>query len=122
MRYVILDTNFLYIPKQFNVDIFDEIDRLLLSYKLFIFDKTIDEIDDKTTLRLVEHKIENKSINVLKTDISYIDNAIVDFVKAHNNEYDIVIATQDQELKKRLLDYRVSFIVLRGKNHLELQE
>jgi len=122
MKYVILDTNFLYIPKQFNVDIFDEIDRLLISYKLFVFDKTLDEIDDRTTMALVKHKIENNSLNIIRTSTSYIDDAIVDFVKLHDNEYDIVIATQDQELKRRLKDYRVSFIVLRGKNHLELIE
>ncbi|ENO12016.1 hypothetical protein MBGDC06_00279, partial [Thermoplasmatales archaeon SCGC AB-539-C06] len=45
MKKIILDTNFLLIPAQFKVDIFDEIDRIILEkYQLFVLDKTIDEL------------------------------------------------------------------------------
>ena len=46
MKKIILDTNFLLIPSQFNVDIFTEIDRIcLFKYKLCVLDETINELN-----------------------------------------------------------------------------
>ena len=48
MKKIILDTNFLLIPAQFKVDIFDEIDRIMIEkYQLFVLDKTIDELKNE---------------------------------------------------------------------------
>ena len=46
MNKIILDTNFLLIPSQFNLDIFAEIERIVPgNCELFIIDKTIDELE-----------------------------------------------------------------------------
>ena len=45
MKKIILDTNFLLIPAQFNVDIFSEIERICdFQYQLCIVDKTLSEL------------------------------------------------------------------------------
>ena len=50
MAKIILDTNFLMIPAQFNVDIFSEIHRICdFKYELYIIDKTIDELRVEAT-------------------------------------------------------------------------
>ena len=47
MEKIILDTNFLMIPFTLKVDIFLEIDRVIIDeYRLYIIDKTIDELDN----------------------------------------------------------------------------
>lgn len=125
---VILDTNFLAIPFDFKTDIVSEFERLLNNYSLFIFDKTIDEINNisdkqkkKFMLLYIEHNIKNNNIKIIKTDTKYIDRAIIEYVAENENKSNIVIATQDIELKKRLNDFKVSIIILRSKNHLEFE-
>ena len=42
---ILLDTNFLMLSAQFNVDIFSEIERICnFNYKLYVLDKTVDEL------------------------------------------------------------------------------
>ena len=44
---IYLDTNFLLIPAQFKVDIFEEIERLMdKPYDLYVFDKSLKELED----------------------------------------------------------------------------
>ena len=45
MKKILLDTNFLLIPSQFKVDIFSELERIcIFNYKLYVLDKTVDEL------------------------------------------------------------------------------
>lgn len=118
---VIADTNFLYFPFEFRVDIYEELDRLLNNYTLVIFDKTLDEIKNKAVLGLTNKKIFIGKIKIEETDIDYIDDAIVDYVKKNHDKFNLVIATQDRELKKRLLKYKISTIVLKNKSYLDFE-
>ncbi len=128
MRKIILDTNFLLIPYQFNVDIFSEIRRVCdFKYKLCIIDKTIDELKkimvnqkgkDKMAAMLGLVFIEQNKITKIKTkEKKNVDNLIIS-----NADKDTIVATQDAELKAQLKKKGIGLIVLRGKSHLALQK
>lgn len=126
MKKIILDTNFLMIPFQFNLDIFAEIDRIINEkYEICTIDKVILELKklqesslkgrDKESAKLALRLIEIKDIKVIKTDKGYADNALFDM-----SSYDVIIATQDKVLKDRLRIKEVPYIYMRSKNHLEI--
>lgn len=124
MKKIILDTNFLLIPAQFNVDIFTEINRIILEkYRLFVLDKTIDELKkitkdkkqtqkNKRAAKLALQLIKAKNIKILKTKEDLpVDDLIVKLKGC-------MIATQDLGLKRRLKGVKI--ITLRAKKTLIL--
>ena len=123
---IILDTNFLLIPSQFNVDIFSEIDRIILEkYKLFIIDKTIDELKsiikeknqkqrNKRAARLALQLIKAKKLNIIKTKEDLIVDDLILKLKGY------AVATQDIGLKQKLKQKRAKIITLRAKKKLIL--
>jgi len=124
MKRIIIDTNFLLIPAQFNIYIFDEIDKLCdFTYKLYIIDKTIDEINniietakkasDKNAAKLALKLIKAKDINIIYTAK---DKSVDDLILETLKEGDIV-ATQDKPLKTRIKNKK---IVLRQKKYLKV--
>ena len=127
MRKIILDTNFLMIPWQFRVDIFSEIDRICnFNYKLFIFEKSIDELrniinkssgKDKKAAQFALKLISLKNINLIKSDEKYVDDLILE-----NLGKETIVATQDIMLKKEILKKGASVIILRQKKYLQLIE
>lgn len=128
MKKIILDTNFLLIPFQFKVDIFDELQRVCdFNYSLYIIDKTIDELNnvtntakkasDRLAAKLALSLIKAKDINIIYTakDKS-VDDLILGYVKG-----DEIVATQDKLLKERLTAKDIKLIVLRQKKYLQVQ-
>ena len=136
---ILLDTNFLMIPGNFGIDIFEEIDRICnFNYKLYNVDKTIDELEklpekvqnQKTAtktavniaLKLIETLGKEGKLNIIPTKTNnelkakyeemYVDEIIIKLA----NEY--IVATTDTELKKHLK----KMIILRQKRYLELIE
>lgn len=126
MKKILIDTNFLLIPAQFKVDIFSEIERIcIFNYKLFILDKTIEELEgivrnqkgkNKAAAKLALKLIAIKKITTLKTEKNiHTDTEIINTAKK-----DFIVATQDQDLKRRLRDKNISMITLRQKKYLIL--
>lgn len=126
---VVLDTNFLMIPGQFKVDIFEEIRRVSdFNYKLFIFEKTLKELEklaekgktrDKTAAKIAKLLVSQKKISILTGDEDEnVDEQILDYAKKH----DCVIATLDGALLKRIrkANPKTRFMILRSKRHLEI--
>ena len=101
MKKILLDTNFLLIPFQFNVDIFAEVHRITNEkYQLFVLDKTISElkkiINDKkqklknrNAAKLGLQLIKAKKVKILKTDSDNDVDSILANIKGYT------IATQD---------------------------
>jgi len=124
MKKILLDTNFLLIPYQFNVDIFSEIDRIMLEkYQLFVLDKTIDELkkitkDEKQKLKnrnaakLALQLIKAKKVKILKTKQDLPVDGLIVKLKGY------IVATQDIGLKKRLKGKKTQIITLRAKKTL----
>lgn len=120
---VILDTNFLLIPRQFKVDIFSELDRICqFAHTLFIIDKTVQELEailrkqhgkDKEAAKLALALIKAKNINTLPSANDNVDDAIVTMA-----DNDTLVATQDAILKRRLKSKAGGIITLRQKKYL----
>ncbi|WP_292487796.1 DNA-binding protein [Methanohalobium sp.] len=117
---VIIDTNALMIPVQFNVDIFQELKRL--GYNKFLVPKAVlNELEtlmkkskgsDKAAAK-VARSLGNKCEIINQTGIA--DEVIIKLA----NELDSAVLTNDIELKKRLMNKKIPVIYLRQKNRLE---
>lgn len=124
MKTIILDTNFITIPYQFGVDIFEEIERIIQGgYELVTLDGVIKELKDLEKNKGKDSKAakigleltEKKKVKIIKTGEKDVDKAILNLVSKKT-----IVATNDKELRQRLKDKNVKIIYLRGKNHLEL--
>ncbi|MFC1690903.1 PIN domain-containing protein [Nanoarchaeota archaeon] len=128
---IIIDTNFLLIPAQFGVDIFEEIDKIcLFPYEIAIIDKTQSELKgiaeegsggDKKAVKLALALLEAKEVKIIETETqkSYVDKILVEITSRSPNNY--IIATQDKELKAKLAEKGIKTIGLRQKKYLQIQ-
>lgn len=126
MTKVIIDTNMLLSLGEVGVDIFSEIARIMTSsYQLCIIDKTVDELDSlietgktdqKLAAKLAKKALKTYPVKIIKTDKKFhVDRLILE-----NLDKDTIVATQDQELKRKLRARQVPHIIVRSKTHLEL--
>jgi len=112
---VIIDTNFLVECIRFKIDLFSEIDRLLIYHELFILDRALEEL---SRIKIKERALLKKFLEKFKIiDTSSYSNLGVDDIITKLSE-DYVIATQDKELKRRLKGQK---IIIRQKKYLELK-
>ena len=107
MKKVILDTNFLMIPAELRVDIFTEIDKIFHDkVQFYVLEKSLKELDtvaekgrqkEKLQVKLTKALLKTQNIKILSCDLEgSVDDILVSLAK----EY--IIATQDQELKRRI--------------------
>ena len=107
MKKVILDTNFLMIPAELRVDIFTEIDKIFHDkVQFYVIEKSLKELDtvaekgrqkEKLQVKLTKALLKTQNIKILSCDLEgSVDDILVSLAK----EY--IIATQDQELKRRI--------------------
>lgn len=117
MKKIILDTDFLIDCVKYKIDLFSEIRRILdVNYKVYIIDKTLEELGDKGNFGLIKALLERNNIDVLKTKKDKkVDDLILDLVD--NNH---IVATQDRELKRKLKEKGISVITIRQKSYLVL--
>ena len=122
---VVIDTNFFMIPFQFNVDIINELEKSLPSYKLTTPIFVINELkgltkNTKGKTRLNANlalKLANSSKVEIK-DISLMENETVDDALLRVSE---VLATNDIELKKRAKDNGITVVYLRQKKYIVIE-
>ena len=106
---VVIDTNFFMVPFQFNVDIIDELEKALPSYKLTTPIFVINELKGL--------KRNNKGSNIEIKDISLENNETVDDALLRVSE---VLATNDIELKKRARKKGITVAYLRQKKYIAI--
>ena len=124
---VILDSNFLFVPFQFHVDIFDELEALLGRYEPVILSTTLEELRGLTkkgsekmrrqasaALELVERC---RAVEVERQSGESYDDVILRTAK----EWTSPVATNDANLRKRLREAGLATIFLRQKAPLEIQ-
>jgi len=125
MKKILLDTNFLMICAQFKVDIFSEIERICnFNYKLYVLDKMVDELKyiigkqkgkHKEAAKIALQLLKIKKIEIIKTDSSEkTDDIIVEY--AYKKDY--LVATQDKDLKRKLINQGTTTIILKQKKML----
>jgi len=124
MKNVILDTNSLLFPAQFNVDVYEEVKRVMHhSFELFVLERSVDELKkivteqkgkDKEAAKLALQIMVGR-VNYLKTEKGHVDDLIVERV-----DKDTYVVTQDRELKDRVQEKGGNVITLRNKKYLEI--
>ena len=114
---VILDSNVLLMPFQFNINLERELDRLLGSWEGVVPSTVMNELNGlarqdrnaKMALKLAERfRVERSKLDG--------DDGVVEVAVRLNG----VPVTNDKELKKRFAGMGMAHIFMRGKNHLEL--
>jgi len=126
-RKILLDTNFLLIPYQFKVDIFTQIDKIsIFKYKIFILDKTLQELNkiveeqkgkNKDAARIALKLISIKDIEVIKTESNKNTDDTIYGIALKD---DFIVATQDKDLKRKLVNQGCKVIILKQKKILAI--
>jgi rRNA-processing protein FCF1 len=125
---VVLDSNFLFVPSQFHLDIFEELENLLNQrFEPIILSSTQKELQGlaessspkkrkqaQLALRLAE---ECHAVPAEKGLSETYDDVIVRVAA----EWKSPVATNDRELRRRLRNLGVPVIFLRQKQRLELE-
>ncbi len=125
---VVLDANFFFVSSQFNVDVFEELAKLLnRRFEPILLSSTQKELQGlaessspkkrkhaQLALRLAE---KCRLVPVKKAFEETYDDVIVTI----SEEWKSPVATNDRELRKRLRKMGVPVIFLRQKRHLEME-
>ena len=114
---ILLDTNFLVAPFELSISIFEELDRMYPVNEAYTLDDAVQEaksIESGKYGKLVEKLIEVQDIKVLETEgEGSVDDLLVDI----SDEF--IVATNDKELKERLVDEGKEVVFIRSESHLE---
>ncbi|MCI0504407.1 nucleotide-binding protein [Candidatus Micrarchaeota archaeon] len=123
-RQVILDTNFLFLPFQFKIDILRELDYLIEpSHRYVISSKTISELKkigkkigkDGMAARLALKLVEaNRSQIDIVESSQHVDDWIVEYSKANR----AIACTNDSDLRKRLRALDIKVVTMKSKSKL----
>jgi rRNA-processing protein FCF1 len=137
---IILDTNFLIIPKSLGIDVLSEFDRLFgtACYELLMFERSGKELENlldkykghkrqevQFAIRFLEFLKKSKGLKILHSQENlYIDNQIVSFIKMleRSERHYYYVASVDGELKKRLFDIGSKVIDARKMKFLFIRE
>jgi rRNA-processing protein FCF1 len=126
IKKVIIDTNFLLIPEQFHIDIFEEIKTLMNhNYEMYIIDKTLDELDklkmkgktrDKIAATIGKELVRLRKVKIIPTDSpKIVDDLILEHIDA-----DTFVCTNDKELKRLVVKEGGKIIQLAQKKYLKI--
>lgn len=124
MKRVLLDTNFFLVPFQMGVNIFSEIERVVNEpFELMTISPIKVELenlaksgkkDEQSVAKLAIELARN--IRVVETT-NEGDDAIVGYAVSHK---DVIVATNDSALRKRLKALTVNTIFVKNKSKLEI--
>lgn len=111
---IVLDTDFLLKSLENKIDIFKELSRISeFPFTVNILDKTLEELKGKKFEKLALTFIRSKKISVIKTKN---DKKVDDLLLEMDN---IIVATQDKELKEKLKKRKILVITIRQERYLQ---
>lgn len=125
---IILDTNFLMLPGQSRIDIFDDIKELMVEpYELCIFKATINELNkiasskkkDSINAKIALELIKQKNLKTLKNS-SIEEETYIDDIILKNIDNSHILCTQDKALKRliKAKNKKIKIITLKSRNKL----
>jgi rRNA-processing protein FCF1 len=142
MKTILIDANFAMLPFRIGIDIFKEFTRIIDSnFKISILEENFSELlvlsnkgrgkqsqYAKMALILLKSKsvmlekskrvINESDFHLLNRAVSNGDEAILNYCQEFENRKELLVATDDAELKKKLKLLRVSTIHSRNKKYL----
>lgn len=125
---VILDSNFLFVPSQFKIDIFEELAKLLNQrFEPVLLSTTHNELltmtergsPSRRKQAFLALKLAEKChlVNVKKSKEETNDDVILRIATERRSP----VATNDRELRRKLRDRDIPVVYLRSKRRLELE-
>jgi rRNA-processing protein FCF1 len=123
---VILDSNFLFVPFQFRIDIFEELNRLLGKAEPVVLSTTLEELNSLVKKRSEKTRRQALAAIELADHCGIIEvergleESFDDVVLRTAKEWNCPVATNDAALRKRLRESNVAAVFLRQKTHLEV--
>jgi len=125
---VIIDSNFLFIPSQFRMDIFDGLmnilnrrfEPILLSSTLKEIQRIAQERSPKTRRQASLALKLSERCRIVNVE-QFADETPDDLILRMATEWRCPVATNDRKLRKRLRDINVPVIYLRQKTRLEIE-
>jgi rRNA-processing protein FCF1 len=127
MLKVILDSNALFVPLQFKIDVFGELERLLSrNFELILLSPVKREM--RALAEKGSPKLRKNACYALKfaerckyVEVDDLASALTDDVIVKiAKEWSSAVFTNDKQLRKRLRDISVPVIYVRQKSHLEI--
>ncbi|RJS93878.1 DNA-binding protein [Candidatus Bathyarchaeota archaeon] len=123
---IILDSNFLLVPLQFRVDIFEELNVLLGKAEPIVLSTTIEELKKLIEKSSIKERMQFSAAlklaercEILKVKRDKSEN-YDDVIFRVAKELKIPVATNDSELRKRLREAGIATVYLRQKARLEI--
>ena len=117
MKIVILDTDFILNALENHIDIENSIKTLCpYKVKIAIMDKTLNELENKIFSEIAK-RIVTKFAIIKTKENKTVDDLIVDYA---NKEKNIIVATQDRDLKERLKKGKTELITIRQQKQVIL--
>ncbi|MCK5044943.1 MAG: hypothetical protein KAS22_00090 [Candidatus Heimdallarchaeota archaeon] len=125
--YVVLDTNILLLASEGKFNVTREIERIVpQKHEVVYLSVCLKELEflaekPKMARKILFAKKLLESLKIIEFDLIDdipIDDKIIQY--AIRNKSQCVIVTNDNELKKRLLEHSIAVIFIRSKSHLEL--
>jgi len=125
---IILDSNALFVPLQFKIDIFEGIQNLLETKAEFILLSPIKEelqqLAEKGGPKMRKNAAyaleQAKKCHLVKVDKAYKSLAPDDIILELSREWKCPVFTNDRQLRKKLRDINVPVIYVRQKSRLEI--
>lgn len=124
MKKILLDTNFFLVPFQLGVNIFQEFDRIMdepyILMTITSVKKELEKLvksgkgDDKVAARLGIHLARNIEVAEVQGPA---DDAILHYASDYK---DVLVATNDAGLRKKLKENKLLTIYVRQKSKLEI--
>jgi len=122
---IIFDTNFLFVPFEFKIDIISQIQKLTgAHYTFYIYEGTLLELKNierkkdknKNFLPLITTMFEKYNFKIITSDKEYIDDQILD-----DADKGVLVATNDKELRQLLWKIPARVLYMRQKSYLEIK-
>ncbi len=124
---VIIDANFLFVPFQFHIDIFDGIESLLGKFEPIILHTTLKELEtlagrsSAKIQRMASAALEFvKRCKIVEVEIKHGESGD-DVILRIAKEWKCPVATNDIYLRRRLRKNGVPAIFVRQRKHLEIE-
>lgn len=137
MHIIIFDSNFLLLPAQVKINIYDELERLFLGdYKILIYTALFQELERKLASLPVQNKLHREyrlsrallekyphEINEkIPQNKHYVDEFLLDEALNLSKENPFVyLATNDKELRIKCENRKVATLFLRNGNKIEIR-